>query len=338
VSRALTEWVDGLPRAGFLHAPTPIEVPKQLAQALGVQVLVKREDLSGGAFGGNKVRKLEYLAVTERAQAADVWMATGGVQSNWVRETAAAAARCGKQAIGFLRGPRDSNPARGNVLVDELLGAELRYVDAQDYASVDALMARECAALAARGRCGYPFALGGAEPEAVAAWHGAGRELAGQLAASSVVPDAVVLGAGTGSSALGLAFGLAAAGCRATVWAISASWTAASLATEADRLALATAGAAGIGHLEPPRSLRWDDREVGPGYTVATGAGRKAMLRMARAAGLVADLTYTGKALAGLGRLVAEGELRRGSTVVFVHTGGAPELFARAQQPMEEGI
>jgi D-cysteine desulfhydrase len=225
MSVALTDWADGLPRAGLLHAPTPIERPARLSEALGVEVLVKREDLSGGAFGGNKVRKLDLLAATPAAQAADVWLAMGGVQSNWVRETAAAAARSGKQMTAFLRGAEPAGLARGNVMLDALLGADVHFLDTTDYAPLRAAMAREHDRLAGDGRLGHAFALGGAEPEGVAAWAAGGRELAGQLAEGDVTPDAVVVGAGTGSTALGLALGLAAAGCDAQVWGISASWT-----------------------------------------------------------------------------------------------------------------
>ncbi len=336
MSVALTGWADGLPRAGLLHAPTPIECPARLSEALGVEVLVKREDLSGGAFGGNKVRKLDLLAATPAAQAADVWMAMGGVQSNWVRETAAAAARSGKQMTAFLRGAEPAGPARGNVMLDALLGAEVHFLDTTDYAPLRAAMAQEHDRLAGDGRLGHAFALGGAEPEGVAAWAAGGRELAGQLAEAGATPDAVVVGAGTGSTALGLALGLAAAGCDAQVWGVSASWQADVLAAEAQRLAELTAERVGAGPIPVPPSLRWDDRHVGAGYTISTPEGQRELQRLARTAGLIADLTYSGKALAGLAQLVDERTLRQGSTVVFVHTGGAPELFARDKPSMEE--
>lgn len=336
MSAALVAWAEGLPRAGLLHAPTPIERSERLSEALGVEVLIKREDLSGGAFGGNKIRKLDLLAATAAAQDADVWMAMGGVQSNWVRETAAAAARSGKQMIAFLRGTEPPGLARGNLMLDALLGAELRFVETSDYTRIREAMAEERDRLARDGRLGHAFALGGAAPEGVAAWAAGGRELVAQLDAAGSTPDAIVVGAGTGSTALGLALGLAAAGCDAQVWGISASWSAPVLAAEAERLAGLTADRMAAGAIAVPPNLAWDDRQVGGGYTVPTEAGRRQLERLARTAGLIADLTYSGKALAGLAQLVDERTLRRGSTVVFVHTGGAPELFARDKRSTEE--
>jgi 1-aminocyclopropane-1-carboxylate deaminase/D-cysteine desulfhydrase-like pyridoxal-dependent ACC family enzyme len=108
------------------------------------------------------------------------------------------------------------------------------------------------------------------------------------------------------------------------------------LAAEAQRLAELTAERVGAGPIPVPASLRWDDRHVGAGYTISTPEGQRELLRLARTAGLIADLTYSGKALAGLAQLVDERTLRQGSTVVLVHTGGAPELFARDKPSMEE--
>jgi L-cysteate sulfo-lyase len=335
MSGPIATWAVRRPRAALGHFPTPLEHAERLSDALGVQLLIKREDLSGGAFGGNKVRKLALLAAAPEAAAADVWIAMGGPQSNYVRETAAAAARLGKRAIGFLRGERPDAAAQareagsGNLLVDELLGAELRYVPGE-WADVAAAMDAEVARCAADGVRAYAFPLGGADALGVAAWHLGAQELLAQADAAGAQPDAVVLGAGTGSTALGAALGLREAGSDAVLHAISASWSGAQLAAEAERLAAELAAATGVA-VAVPDQLRWDDREVGPGYTQATPAGCRALHALARSHGLVADLTYSGKAFAGLCRLVEEGHLRPGCTVVFVHTGGTPELFARAR-------
>jgi 1-aminocyclopropane-1-carboxylate deaminase/D-cysteine desulfhydrase-like pyridoxal-dependent ACC family enzyme len=322
-------WARSLPREPLGSFPTPLEEAVRLSARAGVRVLVKREDVAGLAFGGNKVRKLELLAAQPRAAEAGVWMSMGGPQSNYARETSAAAARLGKRALVFLRGDAPTEPAGGNVLVDELLGAEIRYVSTESYDAVAAAMRAERERLAAAGHVAYPFPLGGADAVGVAAWAIGGEELLRQAADRGARVDAVVVAAGTGSTALGIALGVAAAGVRAC--GISVSWPVARLERDAARLLAEVeraSGALGLReHVEPV--LHWDQREIGPGYTCATEAGRRALTTLATEHGLIGDLTYSGKAFAGLGRLVQEGRIRPGATVVFVHTGGAPELFGR---------
>jgi 1-aminocyclopropane-1-carboxylate deaminase/D-cysteine desulfhydrase-like pyridoxal-dependent ACC family enzyme len=328
---AFRQWAAALPREPLGSFPTPLEEAPRLSADLGIRLLVKREDLAGLAFGGNKVRKLELLVADPAAAAASVWMSMGGAQSNYSRETAAAAARLGKRAVVFLRGDPPAAPAGGNVLVDELLGAEVVYVPADDYGPVIAAMTAMRERLARAGETAHAFPLGGADARGVAAWALGAGELLEQADRCDATLDAVVVGAGTGSTALGLALGIAAAGADVPVSGVSASWPQERLRQEAARLADEAAEASRAHGLQDAAEalLRWDDREIGPAYTQATEAGTRAVAAMARHHGLIGDLTYSGKAFAGLRRLVDEGRIAAGSTVAFVHTGGAPELFAR---------
>jgi 1-aminocyclopropane-1-carboxylate deaminase/D-cysteine desulfhydrase-like pyridoxal-dependent ACC family enzyme len=319
------------PRVRLGHYPTPLEELPRLGDALGVRLLVKREDLSGLAYGGNKVRKLERLLAAERFADADVLITCGGEQSNHARETAAAAARLGKRAVLFLRRGELQASLAGNLLIDELLGAEVHLLDTPGYETVYQSMEAERTRLQGRGLKAEVIPLGGASGEGVLAWADGAAETLAQCAAIGVTPAAVVIAAGTGSTAIGFALGLATAHQEALVHGISASWSCERLESEARRLLRETTDISPIfeAELRTLELLRWDDRFVGPGYTVATEAGGAAVLATARRAGLVLDLTYTGKAMAGLAELVKEGTIARGSTVIYLHTGGSLELFAR---------
>jgi 1-aminocyclopropane-1-carboxylate deaminase/D-cysteine desulfhydrase-like pyridoxal-dependent ACC family enzyme len=329
-----------LPRIRLGHFPTPIEEFPTLSERLGVNLLVKREDLAGLAFGGNKVRKLERLLALPEARAADVLLTSGGPQSNHVRETAAAGRRLGKRVIAFLRGSADARA--GNLLVDELLGAELRFVPADDYAPIDAAIESERAALSAQGTESFVVPLGAASGPGVAAWAEGMIEV---LEQAPQAPDCLVVAAGTGSTAAGLALGSAAARSAARVVGISASWSEERLAGEARRLlaeAAAFAPAFESAVVGAQERLSWDGRFVGAGYTCPTREGQDA-LELLASVGVVGDLTYTAKAVAGLVTLIKEGVIEGDSTVVYVHSGGAPELFARppeivfGRQPILEG-
>ena len=198
------------PRLALGSFPTPLERAERLGRDLGVRLAVKREDLSGLLLGGNKVRKLELLLASEPYAAADVWITVGGIQSNHARETAAAAARQGRRCVLVLAGDPPAEPANGNLLLFELLGAELRFAGADaDAAAVARVVEQVAGELARDGLTAAAIPVGAAHPLGVVAWAEGMAEALGQLDALGERVDHVVLSAGTGSTAAGCALALA---------------------------------------------------------------------------------------------------------------------------------
>jgi 1-aminocyclopropane-1-carboxylate deaminase/D-cysteine desulfhydrase-like pyridoxal-dependent ACC family enzyme len=322
-----------LPRLALGVYPTPLEPAPRLAEALGLAGLwIKREDLSGPALGGNKIRKLELLLADAHAQGCDAVLTTAGLQSNFCRALAGTAAKLGMACALLLRG-RPPNAAGGNLLLDRLFGAEIRYLDVADpwdpraRAALDALAAE----LAKRGRRPYAIHLVGASAGlGVAAWAAGGAELDAQFAQAGIDPDHLVVACGSGLTAAGLALGLKRAGRRCRVTGVSVQQPASRLVPW-----IVDAAARGAALLGPGPALDAGDFDVLDGFVGAAygapSAEGVAAVRLAGATeGLVLDPVYTGKAMAGLAACVADGRIERGASVVFLHSGGLPGLFANS--------
>jgi L-cysteate sulfo-lyase len=299
------------PRVRLATWPTPVEPAPRLARAIGLEpddLLVKRDDLTGLAGGGNKVRKLERLVGEALAAGADTLVTTGAPQSNHARLTAAAAARAGLAAVLVLPGRPDPAP-RGNLVLDALLGARIVWAGDVDHDGLAAAAEREAAR---PGAVLVPF--GGSSPTGARGYLEAGAELRAQ------VPDldTVVVALGSGGTMAGLVVALGQA-------AVLGVDTGALDDPEPVVRDLVTALGADAGGLR----LRRD--QVGAGYDTQTDAVADAMLLAARTEGLVLDPVYTGRALAGLIAAVRDGTVRPGRRVVLLHSGGLPGLFGHPQ-------
>ena len=309
------------PRVALAHLPTPLEPARRLhAERGGPPIWLKRDDCTGLALGGNKTRKLEFLLGRARADKAPAVVTTGALQSNHARQTAAACAHLGLPCHLVLRRsvPRDDEHYRtsGNVLLDELLGATITYVDTPEEAA--AAMAE---VVERTGAMSVP--LGGSDPVGALGYVAAGLELAEQLGAAGIDASAVVAAASSCGTVAGLAIGLAAAG-GPPVEAVAVSDDAATIAATTSDLIERTAALLGT---EAPPLPTVVDGFIGPAYGIPTGAGTDAIAVLARTEGVLLDPVYTAKAFAHV--------LARPTTVtdddrpvVFVHTGGAPGLFA----------
>ncbi len=323
--------LDDFPRVPLAHLPTPLEAAPRLGAALGLPGLwVKRDDATGLAMGGNKARKLEYLLAEALAQGADVLLTTGGAQSNHARMTAAAACRLG---MGCLLCLVDPEPAawQGNLLLDRLFGAEVRFLPGLTLAQMYAAMDEAAAALRARGRTPYIIPVGGSTPLGCMGYVQAVRELAGQ----GPEPDALVVATGSTGTLSGVLLGARLFLPRTRVYGVSVSPRA---EPGKRRCAAIVAEAAALLDVDcspaPAEIPIWDDW-LGPDYGIPTPEGLDAIRLAARTEGLLLDPVYTGKALAGCRGLAERGELRPEERVVFWHTGGAPALFAFDQLFME---
>jgi D-cysteine desulfhydrase family pyridoxal phosphate-dependent enzyme len=308
-------------RVALAHLPTPVEPLDRLSEWLGgPRVLVKRDDATGLALGGNKARKLEFLCGDALEQGCDVLVTGGGQQSNHVRMTAAAANKLGLDCAVVLSGTPPDEPS-GNVLLDHVLDATIHYTADFDYyaleAEIDALAAR----LRADGRRPYVMPIGGASIVGALAYVEAGDELREQLPEY----DWVVVADGSGGTHAGLLAGLWD---HCNVLGVNVG-ARPDLDEVVPRLAGEVAELAGR-KPPPPDAVFIDHDRFGEGYAKVTDDGLEALRMMARLEGILLDPAYTGKAMAGLIAAVRDGRIGPGETVVFWHTGGQAALFASA--------
>jgi L-cysteate sulfo-lyase len=315
-------------RARFAHLPTPLEPAPRLSAELGVDLWIKRDDCTGLAGGGNKTRKLEFLLGEALEQGADTLITQGAVQSNHVRQTAAAAASFGMACRVVLEN-RTGNQAEdylwsGNVLLDRLLGARIRTVEAgSDMTAEMALDAEEV-----RAAGGTPYVIPGGGSNAVGAlgYVDCALELAMQANDEGVVVDRIVTATGSAGTQAGLVAGLAVSGADIPVLGIGVR--APKDRQEENVFNLAVETAALLGHRERvSREMVVADCDyVGAGYGLIDQGVADALALAARTEGLLLDPVYTGKAMKGLIALAKQGAFE-GQTVVFLHTGGAQGLF-----------
>jgi D-cysteine desulfhydrase len=332
------------PRVSLGNLPTPLEHAPRLGAELGCELWIKRDDATGGAEAGNKVRKLELLLGDALARGADTVVTCGAVQSNHARATAVAAARLGLRAVLLLRAPgleddaggrgvaREERhaPLEGNVLLDALCGAEVRLITVESYRHRADRMEALAGELRAGGANPYLIPEGGSNGLGALGYVEAMRELRAQLDAGEgggAPFDVLVHACGSGGTAAGVALGAGRYDVAREIRSMAVCDDAATFERRIEGIvAEARSLDPSLGAAAP---WRVDDRFKGPAYGVSTALQRACMARAARAAGLVLDPVYTGKAFVGLVTLCEQGELR-GQRVLFLHTGGLPGLLAQA--------
>lgn len=327
--------ISRFPRTALAHSPTPLEAMPNLANSLDVPgAWVKRDDCTGMAFGGNKVRQLEYYFGAAQAEDADTVLITGAVQSNFVRSTAAAAAKLGLDCHAQLehRTPKD-DPAytsSGNVLLDRMLGATLHHFPVgEDEAGADRALDTLADNLRAQGRRPYVIHLSAGHPPlgALGYIHCA-QELIAETVEKGITIDAYVVGSGSGATHGGLLFGLRALGDTTPVIGICVRRDA---TLQRPRIIARCAEVATLLDMPNPVSdadVITDDTVLAPGYGQLNKATEDAITTFARTEALLLDPVYSGKCAAGL---VAHARTRQyGETLCFIHTGGGPGIFAYA--------
>jgi D-cysteine desulfhydrase family pyridoxal phosphate-dependent enzyme len=310
-------------RLDLAHLPTPIESLPALSAALGgPRLLVKRDDQTGLAFGGNKTRKLEYLCAAAQDTGADTLITAGAVQSNHCRQTAAAAAHLGMDCVLVLAGERPAQLSANNLL-DGLLGAEIRWVPKQER---DAQLQATFDEAQAAGKTPYLVPYGGSSPLGAAAYAFAIEEMLSQ----ECYPDWIVFATSSGGTQAGLLAGAQLFGYEGRILGISVDETASDLAPQVAALANETLALLdGMGEIDKEDVLV-NDSYLGAGYAVMGAPEREAIQLFARHEGLLVDPVYTGRAAAGLIGLLRQGHFAPDDTVLFWHTGGTPALFADA--------
>jgi len=313
-----------IPLPDLARLPTPLEHLPRPSARLGVDVWVKRDDLTGLALSGNKVRKLAWLLADARAQGATVLVTTGGIQSNHCRATAAAAARLGLGCVLLLRGqaPRPGD-LDGNLMLDALFGAEVRWCTPGGYAQRDAHMEGIAAELRAGGAVPYVIPEGGSNALGALAFARACDELRAQQPAGGF--DSVVCAVGSGGTLAGLAMG----GLRGRVLGVAVCDDAPTFRRRVEAIA-AEGGDLGLS-LPAAGPDTWDVLEHwrGPAYARTTPAAWRQQAGFAAETGLLLDPVYTGKAWAAVEALARDAPGRLGRRVLFWHTGGAFGNFGR---------
>ena len=319
------------PRRRYTPAPTPIEPLEHLSKHLGgPRLFIKRDDLLGLSGGGNKTRKLEFLVADALAQGADTLVTVGAVQSNHCRLTLAAAVKEGLKCRLVLeeRVPHSYNPeASGNNFLFNLLGAEKLTV-VQGGSDLSAALQAEADELNAAGRRGYLIPGGGSNALGALGYVACAEELMQQSFELGVAFDQVVCASGSGGTHAGLVTGMV--GINAGVPVTGISVRAKKEPQEAKLHALASEVAANLAVRGgvPREAFAVFDNYVGPGYSRPTEEMVEAVKLFARLEGILLDPVYTGKAAAGLIDLVRQGHFKQGERVLFLHTGGAPALYA----------
>jgi D-cysteine desulfhydrase family pyridoxal phosphate-dependent enzyme len=317
-----------LPRLRLATLPTPLQEARKLTEALGgPRIWIKRDDLTGFGGGGNKARKLEFLLADALAGGADTIVTAGGPQSNHCRMTAAAARLLGLKPVLVFHGEPPAE-AKGNLLLDRILGAELVYTGTKDRAAVDRVLEEVGDDLRRRGRRPYVIPRGGSVPLGDVGYLACALEMEEQFFSQGVQPTHLFCATGSCGTQAGLLAGATALHAGYRVCGISVSRPVDECVRLVQSLADDTLDLLGIEACVPPEAVIVHGDYIGPGYAISTAAGGEAIRLLAQTEGLFADPVYTGKALAGLIDLIRRGELTTEHTVVFVHTGGFPGLFA----------
>jgi len=315
-------------RIPLAHLPTPIEALPRLTRILGgPQLYIKRDDLTGLGLGGNKTRKLEYLAADALSKGAKTLISTGAVQSNHCRQVAAAAAKLGLGCVLVLAGAEPSE-AQGNLLLDKLSGAQIFFTTK---ANRDDELNEHFEQAEQAGLQPYLIPYGGSNPIGALGYLNAMRELSEQ----GLEPDWIVFASSSGGTQAGLILGAKLTGFKGKILGISIEYKSDQFSAQIADLVNQTAIELECDWSVTPEEVLVNDSYCQSGYGVLTPAEIEAVNLFARTEGILLDPVYTGRAAAGLIDLIRKGFFKPEEKVLFWHTGGTPALFA---EPYSQGL
>lgn len=304
-------------RVKLANLPTPVQPMERMSRRLGVELFVKRDDLTESVASGNKIRKLEYVLHRALSMGADTLVTCGGVQSNHCRATAWTAARTGLECVLLLRGERPDIPD-GNLLLDSLLGADIRFHSPEEFQDIGSLAAEVCRKLESAGKRPYFIPMGASTATGSLGYVGMSSELAG----CGTEFDHIYCAAGSGGTLAGIALGCRYFGLRPQVHGIAVCDDRDYFLEELARIGEEFLDRYGIRADLPGPGCEIDDGFVGAGYAVNTDEELIQLVRLARVEGMVLDPVYTLKAFLGLAAHVERGAVGPGERVLFLHSGG----------------
>ncbi|OPX37892.1 MAG: D-cysteine desulfhydrase [Desulfobacteraceae bacterium 4484_190.2] len=326
------------PRLDLANTPTPLKPLKRLGEKLGIELYIKRDDLTGAGLSGNKIRKLEFVLADALNCGADTVITCGGAQSNHARATVIAAAMIGLRSHLILRTPDPSNPPplEGNILLDRLVGSEIAWITPEEYKNRDEIFEQQAANLRKSG--GKPYIIPEGASNAMGAWGyiRAAEELANDLANlpdGTDRPTTIINATGSGGTSAGLILGTHMLGINARVVSIN-------VCDDRDYFVKVIGdiceNAIANYHLDLPFSRERDieiiDGYVGRGYALSQPEELALISDVARTEGILLDPVYTGKAFFGMTQELSRDPNRFGDRIVFMHTGGIFGLFPKANE------
>ena len=322
--------------------PTPLYRLEKISGDLGVNLYIKREDFSGMTlFGGNKIRKLEYLLGDARAKGCDTVITFGATQSNHAMETATAARKCGMKPILYLAALVEPAPenVRANLLLDTILGAEIHILPTLPGELISDTFVRcrgevdaRIAELEREGHKVYDMPSGGSTPIGVTGYVDAFVETMSQLQNMGVSPDYLFTGTGTGGTLAGLTAGKALLGSSVNLIGIQVSpKNSEEYSRHVVELANGTLDYIGAEERADSTMFTCDPNYFAPGYEMPSPAANDDIRYLARSEGLFSDPVYSGKSFHGMLEHIRNGSVPKGSRVVFLHTGGSTALFSEAE-------
>ncbi|SAD02869.1 D-cysteine desulfhydrase [Enterobacter kobei] len=318
--------VTRFPRLEFIGAPTPLEYLPRFSDYVGRDIFIKRDDVTPMAMGGNKLRKLEFLAADALREGADTLITAGAIQSNHVRQTAAVAAKLGLHCVALLENPigtrAENYLTNGNRLLLDLFNVQVEMVDAlsDPTAQLDELATR----LEAQGFRPYVIPVGGSNALGALGYVESALEIA-QQCEGAVSLSSVVVASGSAGTHAGLAVGLEQLMPEVELIGVTVSRSVADQKPKVVTLQQAVAEQLAL--KAKADILLWDDY-FAPGYGTPNEEGMEAVKLLARLEGILLDPVYTGKAMAGLIDGITQKRFKDEGPILFVHTGGAPALFA----------
>jgi D-cysteine desulfhydrase family pyridoxal phosphate-dependent enzyme len=330
--------IDSQPRLSLASLPTPLDFCPRLSKVLGgPDIFFKRDDLTGLAFGGNKTRQLEFLLPKVIHEDFDIIVAGAYTQSNWCRQITAAAKKLEIDVMLVMVHGEKGPVRQGNLLLNELMGAEIKIVDIPDIQELPTFIHKEAEKLKKKGR--KPFIIDPFNQQVLAhstlGYVDASIELDKQLQELNVQADAIYV-AGANMTPAGLTLGMKLLGRKTRVIGISPVRWRKSRSEDIAGIANAAAKILDVSLIINPKDIVSSEDYIGPRYGVVTPQSREALKLVAKTEGIFLDPVYSSKAMAGLIDHIRKGKVHKDENVIFIHTGGNPALFAYASDLLEE--
>ena len=314
-------------RIKLAHLPTPVQRMERLSAELGVNLFIKRDDLTESVASGNKIRKLEYLIYDAKEKGCDMVITCGGVQSNHCRATAAVAAREKMGCHLILRGSPSDIP-RGNLLIDKILGATTSFYSPEDFRHLSEIEEQTMAMFTRKGHNPYLIPMGGSNATGSLGY----IRMVGELAEVPQTFDAIFCALGSGGTYAGLMLGLLYHKIPSTLHGIAVCDDIEYFKEEVTRILREFDQWYGIKISPEAFHMDFDDRFVGLGYALNTPEELHELVRIARVEGLILDPVYTLKTFLGMKEQIREERIPKGANVLFVHTGGHYGIFPKAEE------
>lgn len=321
-------------RYPLANLPTRIHTLERLSKKYGVSLSIKRDDETGLLTSGNKIRKLEFLAQDAITQGCDLLITWGAIQSNHARTTAAVAAQLGMDCLVLLRGEKTQH-YQGNLLLNRLLGADVIFVDPEEYARIDAAAERFAEKLRRQGKKAYLIPEGGSNALGSMGYVQMVKELADQVKKNRLAYDSIVCAVGSGGTYAGLLLGKKLFKLKSEIIGFNVCQDAAYFRKKI----MAIIEQAIVSYRLPirvhPDEIKIIDGYVGPGYALSSPEQLATLREVARLEGIVLDPVYTGKTMHGLLDCLRKDPKQFGRRILFIHTGGIFGLFPKAEELSE---